>query len=126
MTASNPMAMTALLIAKVARFAAARVDSGSLKGESKPVVNYTEGTVESIAAVDAKIRLSELLDRAAKGETFQITKHGRPVGKLVPPDTSRDPQAIAEAVRRLKRFRGAFKGLSRDELIDLKHKGHRY
>ena len=110
----------------MARFAAARVDSGSLKGESKPVVNYTEGTVESIAAVDAKIRLSELLDRAAKGETFQITKHGRPVGKLVPPDPARDPAVMAEAVQRLKGFRGTFKGVGRNALIARKHEGHRF
>jgi prevent-host-death family protein len=82
--------------------------------------------VESIAAFDAKTRLSELLDRAAKGETFQITKHGRPVGKLVPPDAARDPEVIAEAVQRLKRFRGTFKGMGRDALIALKHEGHRF
>ncbi len=82
--------------------------------------------MESIAAFDAKTRLSELLDRAAKGETFQITKHGRPVGKLVPPDRARDPQVIAEAVERLKRFRGTFKGMRRDEVIALKHEGHRF
>ena len=50
--------------------------------------------MESIAAFDAKTRLSELLDRAAKGETFQITKHGRPVGKLVPPDPARVPRSL--------------------------------
>ena len=82
--------------------------------------------MESIAAFDAKTRLSELLDRAAKGETFQITKHGRPVGKLVPPDTARDPEVIAEAVRRLKGFRGTFKGMGRDALIALRHEGHRF
>ena len=82
--------------------------------------------MESIAAFDAKTRLSELLDRAAKGETFQITKHGRPVGKLVPPDTARDPEVIAEAVQRLKGFRGTFKGMGRDELMGLRHEGHRF
>jgi prevent-host-death family protein len=82
--------------------------------------------METIGAFDAKSRLSELLDRAARGESFQITKHGRPVGKLVPPDTTRDPKAIAEAIQRLKKFRGAFKGMSRDELIRLKHEGHRF
>ena len=82
--------------------------------------------METIAAFDAKTRLSELLDRASKGETFQITKHGRPVGKIVPPDSVRDPQVIAEAVARLKRFRGAFKGMTREELNALKHEGHRF
>lgn len=82
--------------------------------------------METIAAFDAKTRLSELLDRSAKGETFQITKHGRPVGKLVPPDSARDPQVVAEAVGRLKKFRGTLKGLSQKELKALKHEGHRY
>ncbi len=82
--------------------------------------------MESIAAFDAKTRLSELLERAAKGETFEITRHGRPVGKLGPPDSARDPQVIAEAVARLKQFRGALKGLNRDELIALAHEGHRF
>lgn len=82
--------------------------------------------MEIIGAFDAKTRLSELLDRAAKGETFQITKHGRPVGKLGPPDAARDPKVIADAVQRLRGFRGAFKGMNRDELIDMKHEGHRF
>lgn len=82
--------------------------------------------MEIIGAFDAKSRLSELLDRSAKGETFQITKHGRPVGKLVPPDNARDRKAIAEAVRRLKGFRGTFKGMGRADLLDLKHAGRRW
>ncbi len=82
--------------------------------------------MESIAAFDAKTRLSELLERAAKGETFEITRHGRPVGKLGPPDAVRDPKVLAEAVKRLKTYRGALKRLGRDELLALKHKGHRF
>lgn len=80
--------------------------------------------METIGAFEAKTRLSELLERTAKGESFQITKHGRPVGRIVPPETARDPREIAEAVRRLKSFRGAFKGMARDEFLRLKHEGH--
>ena len=82
--------------------------------------------MESIAAFDAKTRLSELLERAAKGETFEITKHGRPVGKLGPPDSLRDPKVVAEAVKRLKTYRGALKGMSREDLLALTHDGHRF
>ena len=82
--------------------------------------------MESIAAFDAKTRLSELLDRAANGETFEITRHGRPVGKLGPPDSARDPKVVAEAVQRLKTYRGALKGLKVDEVVALKHAGHRF
>ena len=81
--------------------------------------------MESIAAFDAKTRLSELLDRAANGETFEITKHGRPVGKLGPPDSARDPRVVAEAVERLKGYRGALTGVNRDDLLALKREGHR-
>jgi prevent-host-death family protein len=82
--------------------------------------------MESIAAFDAKTRLSELLDRAAKGETFEITKHGRPVGKLGPPDSARDPRVVAEAVARLKSYRGALTSLRTADLLALKHEGHRF
>ena len=82
--------------------------------------------MESIAAFDAKTRLSELLERAANGETFEITKHGRPVGKLGPPDSARDPKVVTEAVKRLKTYRGALKRMSRTELLALKHDGHRF
>jgi prevent-host-death family protein len=81
--------------------------------------------MEVIGAFDAKTRLSELLERTEHGEVFQITKHGRPVGKLVPPDSARDPEAIAAAVLRLKGMRGLFGGLSKSEVLKLKHDGHR-
>ena len=80
--------------------------------------------METIGAFEAKTRLSELLERAAKGESFRITKHGRAVGRIVPPENTRDPREIAEAVRRLKSFRGTFKGMPRDEFLALKHEGH--
>ena len=82
--------------------------------------------MESIAAFDAKTRLSELLDRAAKGETFEITKHGRPVGKLGPPDSAHDPKVVAEAVKRLKTYRGALKQVSTRVVLAMKHEGHRF
>ena len=37
----------------------------------------------------AKTQLSRLLDRAAKGEEIVITRHGRPVAKLVPAEARR-------------------------------------
>ncbi len=37
-----------------------------------------------IGVFEAKNRLSELLDRAARGEEVVITKHGRPLAQLTP------------------------------------------
>ena len=82
--------------------------------------------METIAAFDAKTRLSELLDRSSRGESFQITKHGRPVGKLVPPDVGRDPKVLAEAVASLKRLRGRAAAMTPEALRELIHDGHRF
>ena len=38
----------------------------------------------SIGAFEAKTHLSELLNRVEQGEHITITKHGRPVARLVP------------------------------------------
>ena len=38
-----------------------------------------------IGAYDAKTNLGTLLERARRGETITITKHGVPVARLVPP-----------------------------------------
>ncbi len=40
--------------------------------------------MRKIGAFDAKTRLSQLLDQAAEGQSFAITKHGRVVALLIP------------------------------------------
>lgn len=81
--------------------------------------------METIGAFAAKTRLSELLDRAERGETFQITKHGRPVARIVP-ESEIDEERKSAAVERLKAFRGQFAELSLEQLLELRHEGHRY
>lgn len=40
--------------------------------------------MESIELADAKDRLSELIDRIETGDSVDITRHGKPVARLVP------------------------------------------
>ena len=51
----------------------------------------------TVGAYDAKTRLSELLDRVEKGEQIIITRHGRPVARLIP-EGGRDIAAALEAL----------------------------
>ncbi len=81
-------------------------------------------TMESIGAFDARTRLSELLARAAAGESFVITNHGRPVARLVPEGTV-DPSRASVAARRLRGFRGALGAVSVEELQSARHEEHR-
>jgi prevent-host-death family protein len=53
-----------------------------------------------VTAFDAKTRFGELLDRVAKGEEVVITRHDRPVARLVP-----------EGVERREEVRRAVAGL---------------
>jgi prevent-host-death family protein len=56
-----------------------------------------------IGAYQAKNHLPALLERVARGEQIVITKHGRPVARLVP-ITRIGPDRRRDAVERLKMF----------------------
>jgi len=58
-----------------------------------------------IGAFEAKNRLSELLQRVENGEEVTITRHGKPVARLVPAAATADQDRIREAVDWLKRTR---------------------
>ena len=45
----------------------------------------------SIPLAEAKAKLSSLVERAEAGETVEITRRGRPVAKLVPTESPREP-----------------------------------
>ncbi len=55
----------------------------------------------TIGAFEAKTHLSSLLERVAQGESFTITRHGKPVARLVPAE-HHDPERIKAAIRRMK------------------------
>ncbi|MCA3718938.1 type II toxin-antitoxin system Phd/YefM family antitoxin [Brevundimonas sp.] len=40
--------------------------------------------VETVGVFDGKARFSELIDRAERGEEIVVTRHGKPVAKVVP------------------------------------------
>ena len=59
---------------------------------------------KTVGAFEAKTHLSELLDLAAMGERFTITKRGKPVAMIVP--LEEEPRMTpAEAVAALKEIR---------------------
>lgn len=80
--------------------------------------------MKTIGAYEAKTHLPRLLDEVEKGERITITKHGRPVAVLVPPDAAPAPD-IDELMERMRRFRtgNRLRGVSIRELID---EGRRY
>ncbi len=59
--------------------------------------------IETVGAYDAKTHLPRLLDDVANGATIIITKHGRPIAKLVPYDNARrqERREVIAAMRTL-------------------------
>ncbi len=57
--------------------------------------------MDTIGAFEAKTHLSSLLERVARGESFTITRHGKPVARLVPAQ-QREPERTMAAIRRMK------------------------
>ena len=72
----------------------------------------------AVGAFEAKNTFSDLLDRVGRGAAFTITKHDRPVARLVPARTSagRERKAATAALRLLRK-RYSLKGVSVRGLI---------
>jgi prevent-host-death family protein len=83
----------------------------------------------TVGSFEAKTKLAELLDKVEAGETVTITRHGRPVAKLVPAAPDVDERARQRAlIDEIKRKRttwdkGAKPGATIAELIKA---GRRY
>ena len=73
----------------------------------------------TVGAFEAKTHLSALLDKVAGGEEVVITKHGKPVARLVS-IVHADSKRVNEAFERLKALRKGttLEGLSWKELRD--------
>ena len=72
-----------------------------------------------IGAYEAKTQISSLLDRVEQGEEVRITRHGRPIARMVP-EREIDRAAIDKAIAELKEIRKGARldGLSWKELRD--------
>jgi prevent-host-death family protein len=76
--------------------------------------------MESVGSFEAKTHLPQLLQRVAEGEEIIITKHGKPVARLVPPLDAKPTPDVRSAVAAMKQFRKgrSLGGLSIREMIE--------
>lgn len=59
----------------------------------------------SVTALEAKTRFGKLLDRVSRGEEIVVTRHDRPVARIIPAGRSslRDVRAAVARLRDLRR-----------------------
>jgi prevent-host-death family protein len=78
-----------------------------------------------IQASEAKTHLPSLLDDVERGETLVITRHGKPIARLVP-DEAGQKADVEQAIAKIRELRKTFGKMSIEEIIASKHEGHRY
>jgi len=61
--------------------------------------------MESVGSFEAKTHLPQLLERVAKGEEFTITKHGKPVARLVPANPVGVKPDVKRVIAEMRAFR---------------------
>lgn len=76
--------------------------------------------MKEVGAFEAKNTLSALLDLVEKGEEVLITRHGKPVARLVRPDGTPDRAKALAAVERIRELAKGqtLGGISIRELIE--------
>jgi prevent-host-death family protein len=63
------------------------------------------GLMDTIGSFDAKTHLPELLRRVEQGESITITKHGKPVARLVPVIPTKPKVDVKQVVEAMLAFR---------------------
>jgi prevent-host-death family protein len=79
--------------------------------------------VATVSIYEAKTRLSHLVDRALRGDQVVITRHGRPVARLVPAAQPRKPRRLG-ALRGKIRVAADFDAPLPNDLLALFEGGH--
>ena len=82
----------------------------------------------TVGAYDAKTRLADLLDRVERGEQIVITRHGKPVARLVPegqPDLAAAHAALERLFARRDEMAERYGRMTHDELMAMRDEGRR-
>ena len=81
--------------------------------------------MREIQSSDAKARLSQILDEVESGETIVITRHGRPIARIVPEMDSREAET-RRTMERIRAFRQTMPRLSVQDILSGRHENHKY
>jgi prevent-host-death family protein len=80
--------------------------------------------MKTVQASAAKAQLLQLLDDVERGETVLITRHGRPIARLVPDETLQQ-QGIDKAIADIKAIRQRNKPVTVEEILAWRDEGRK-
>jgi prevent-host-death family protein len=80
--------------------------------------------MKQIQASRAKAQFAELLDDVERGEIVVITRHGKPIARLIPDDACKRDD-IRHAIGQIKALRKRVKPASVEEILSWRDEGRR-
>jgi prevent-host-death family protein len=80
--------------------------------------------MKQVQASAAKAHLAELLDEVERGETIVITRHGKPIARLVPDEDKRDDQA-RRAMAEVREMRKTAPRVNAEEILAWRDEGRK-
>jgi prevent-host-death family protein len=80
----------------------------------------------NVGVLEAKNRLSELLDRVERGEQVTITRHGKPVATLQPSQPAYDPKAFEALIAENAEARKKLPPITREQIAEAIRDGRRF
>lgn len=81
--------------------------------------------MRTVGAFEAKNKLSELLDAVQAGEEVSITRHGKPVARLISDTAADRRERHRRAMDEIERLRVGLAAAPLEELIADKNEGRR-
>jgi prevent-host-death family protein len=81
--------------------------------------------MREIQASEAKAHLPSLLDDVERGETLIITRHGKPIARIVPETEVRRAE-VDRALAEIEKFRKTMPRIPLEEILSGRHEGHKY
>jgi prevent-host-death family protein len=80
--------------------------------------------MREIQASEAKVHLPQLLDEVERGATLIITRHGRPIARIVP-EVDRRQEEIDKALAGIRALRERTGRITAGELLSARDEGRK-
>ena len=80
--------------------------------------------MREIQSSEAKTHLAQILDEVERGASVIITRHGRPIARIIPEQQQRR-ESIDQARSAIEAIRRANGAMSIDDILSSRHEGHR-
>lgn len=78
--------------------------------------------MQTIQASEAKTNFLRILDEVERGESVVITRHGRPIARIVP-EAEIDRERVDHAMDAIREIRKRTKPVSLKEILEMRDEG---